>query len=117
MQIKFWKTQSLWDYFAFIAVLQWVAFGATIISLALSADLLASFFVLVTLAFNFMAVLTPLATIFGSRKHNHLNPGGLYHLAAFFIGPIVGVHYLYRTGIDSTNEIAMGMAGDETGAA
>lgn len=99
----FWHVRSRWDYFAFIAVGQW---GALAVAALLGAGSLfysplssfAAILLVPVITANYLAWLTVLSTVLGSKRHPHLSPGWLYHLAALFFGPIVGVHYLYRTG-------------------
>lgn len=107
----FWLIRSRWDYLAFSALFVWafvglgvVAYGLSHVYTLLGFDALATIALLVfvqaigvVILASGMSVLVPLATIYGSRHHDHLDPGPRYHLAALVFGPIVGLHYLYRT--------------------
>lgn len=103
MRGVFWTVRSRWDYFAFIAVAQWVMVGIAVMSFFVAfvwEPFIGVTYVSIGLVYgvNLLAWLAVLSTAFGSKRHPHLDPGGLYHLTALLFGPIVGVHYLYRTG-------------------
>lgn len=107
----FWLLRSRWDYFAFSALFVWAFVGLGVVAYGLGhVYTLLGFDVLATIALMVFAhavgvvilacglsILVPLATIYGSRHHDHLDPGPRYHLAALVFGPIVGLHYLDRT--------------------
>lgn len=101
--LQFWHLRSRWDCFAFIAVVMWVLLGAAA-ALGLSSAVYppaAEYALLPLIAAVLVGYATPLvalATWRGSRSHDHLTPGWLYHLAALLFGHFVGVHYLWRTG-------------------
>lgn len=110
----YWTIRSRWDYFAFIALFVWTFVGLGIVAYGLArvfsmfgADFLftvasmvfAQSVGLVSLGVG-LSVLVPLATIYGSAHHDHLDPGSFYHLAALVFGPLVGLHYLDRTTDD-----------------
>lgn len=96
-RLAFWEIRSKWDYLAFPALLQWVLVAGAVAALALPKDVFIALFMGV-LVMNALASLSVLAVGFGSRSHDHLDPGWLYILSALFFGPVVGVHYLWRTG-------------------
>lgn len=101
--LRFWHVRSRWDYFAFIAVIQWTFAGAAVLAAGSGAvyEPLAGVAILAlatAVLLSYIAPLVVLATWLGSRHHDHLSPTATYHLAAIFLGPLVGVHYLIRTG-------------------
>lgn len=111
---RYWTIRSQWDYFAFIAVFVWtfvglssVAYGLARIFSTFGADFLVAVAIMVfalsvgmVILGGSLSVLVPLATIYGSVHHDHLEPGPFYHLAALVFGPFVGLHYLNRTTDD-----------------
>lgn len=108
---RYWSIRSRWDYFAFIPLFVWTFVGISIVAYGLAhvlsmigADFLATVATLVfaqalgmVILSTGLSVLVPLATIYGSAHHEHLDPGLRYHLAALVFGPFVGLHYLDRT--------------------
>lgn len=101
---KLFTIRSLWDLFALPALVQWMLLPVGLLALVAALDTALVLVVLALYALNLLTVLTPLATYFGSKRHKHLNPGTLYHVAGFFFGPIVGLHYLLKTRDTIRNE-------------
>jgi len=107
--LRFWNVRSKWDYFSFLAVVQWCLGGLALVALGIGTVVpdVAIVGGLLLVAAMFINATTPLvvfSTWRGAKHHEHLAPSRLYHVAAVFFGPIVGVHYLRRTA--STNATA-----------
>lgn len=98
VKLAFWKVRSAWDLFAFPSLLQWpVGVLAFVTAVAGLRSVSVALFMAV-MALSGFSLLTVVATVMGSKQHGHMAPGIGYHLTALIAGPVVGVHYLWRTG-------------------
>lgn len=94
---RLFTIRSFWDLFALPALAAWLTVAVSLVALATGAIEAYSWLIVAGYGLSSISVVTPLATVFGSKRHDHLSPGTLYHVAAFFLGPVVGLHYLLRT--------------------
>lgn len=104
-KLRFWHVRSRWDYLAFPGLVQWFGVFPTVIGYGLLAVgvedtglLIAGLGVLLIMGMNLLSWTAALAAYYGPESHPHLERDGLYALAGLFFGPLVGPHYLWRTG-------------------
>ena len=98
VKLKFWKVRSKWDWFAFPSLLQWPVFALAFITAIAGLKNVSVAAFMAVFALNALSLLTVLATTMGSKSHEHMSPGIGYHVTALIAAPVVGVHYLWRTG-------------------
>lgn len=96
--MTFWTIRSRWDYFAFVAPVQWLCFGVGFASLAVGFETGIGVGLLAGIVLNTLSFVVVLSTWLGSHHHDHLSPSRWYHFGAIIFGPLVGLHYLHRTG-------------------
>ena len=89
--------------FALPSLLLWPTFVVAYATAVAGFDSVAVPAFMAVMALSALTILTVLATWRGSRAHHHLSPGVPYHVLAVLFGPVVGVHYLWRTGAASSN--------------
>ena len=98
VKLRFWKVRSKWDWLAFPSLLQWPALAfAFVTAIAGLKDVSVAAFMAV-FALNALSLLAILAVAMGSKHHEHMSPGIGYNLATILFAPVIGVHYLWRTG-------------------
>lgn len=103
---RWYSIRSKWDYLSFVAVFQWILFGAAVALLGLDSvigagSMEAGILLVGVLFLNVLSGPAVFISIFFGRKyHPKLDPGWLYLLLSFLFAPIVGVLWLRDTGFE-----------------